>query len=134
MNRKQRNVGLALLAFCLLLLWLLRIYSGSRFHPVPGSPGPENRFWENPAFVAYSKHARCRMNCRQIDEYEVNEILRKGRLNTSRIRRDERGATYPLEGITRDKQRVRIVVAPRKNGVEVITCIDLDTDWSCDCP
>ena len=68
------------------------------------------------------------------DEYEVNEILRKGRLNTSRIRRDERGATYPLEGITRDKQRVRIVVAPRKNGVEVITCIDLDTDWPCDCP
>lgn len=73
------------------------------------------------------------MECRHIDEQEVAEILKKGTLNTSRIRRETRGTTYPLEGITRDKQRVRIVVAPRANGLEVVTCIDLDTDWPCDC-
>jgi hypothetical protein len=74
------------------------------------------------------------MECRHIDEQEVAEILKKGAVNTSRIRREKRGTTYPLEGITRDKQRVRIVVAPRANGLEVVTCIDLDTDWPCDCP
>jgi hypothetical protein len=40
--------------------------------------------------------------------------------------------TYPLEGVTRDKQRVRIVFAPKgQSEVLVVTCIDLDTDWPC---
>ena len=88
----------------------------------------------NPASISYSRHARCRMECRHIDETEVKEILEKGEINISRIQEDERGKTYPLEGITHDKQHVRIVFAPKKNNkLEVITCIDLDNDWPCDC-
>lgn len=84
--------------------------------------------------ILYSRHARCRMECRHIDESEVLEILKKGVLNTGKIRESEQGVSYPLEGVTHDNQRVRIVFAPKEaDQIEVVTCIDLDTDWPCDC-
>ena len=91
-------------------------------------------FNRNPEKITYTKHARCRMECRHIDETEVKEILATGQINTNKIQEDEKGKTYPLEGITHDKQHVRIVFAPKENNtVEVVTCIDLDTDWPCNC-
>jgi len=84
--------------------------------------------------IIYSRHARCRMECRYIDESEVKEILLKGKLNESKIQQSKKGVTYPLEGITHDKQHIRIVFAPKgRNAIEVVTCIDLDKDWPCDC-
>ena len=88
----------------------------------------------NASKIIFSNHARCRMACRHIDESEVKEILANGKINVNRIQQDERGTTYPLEGITHDRQRVRIVFASKgNNALEVVTCIDLDTDWACDC-
>jgi hypothetical protein len=82
----------------------------------------------------YSRHAKCRMECRKIDESEVKEILQKGEINFNKEQDGEKGVTYPLEGVTHDGQRVRIVFAPHENDVTVVTCIDLDTDWPCgDC-
>ena len=84
--------------------------------------------------IIYSKHARCRMECRYIDESEVKEILLMGKLNESKIQQSKKGTTYPLEGITHDKQHVRIVFAPKgRNIIEVVTCIDLDKEWPCNC-
>jgi hypothetical protein len=88
----------------------------------------------DPASLVYTKHARCRMNCRHIDESEVQEILKQGRINH---RKSEPAARpdpkYALEGTTHDGQHVRIVFAPARRGTVVITVIDLDTDWSCHC-
>ncbi|MDO9372764.1 MAG: DUF4258 domain-containing protein [Ferruginibacter sp.] len=83
--------------------------------------------------IIYSKHARCRMGCRQIDESEVEEILQTGQLNEAKIEEDQRGKTYPLEGMTHDRQRVRIVFAPKQAELVVVTVIDLEKDWSCNC-
>jgi hypothetical protein len=84
--------------------------------------------------LVITKHARCRMACRHIDESEIKEILQEGNVNVNKIEDDARGKTYPVEGTTHDKRRVRIVFAPKPNGeMVVVTCIDLDTDWSCDC-
>ena len=87
----------------------------------------------NASRILYSKHARCRMDCRHIDESEIKEILLTGTLNYSKIENDARGKSFPLEGTTHDNQRVRIVFAPKDDGLLVVTCIDLDRDWSCDC-
>jgi Domain of unknown function (DUF4258) len=38
----------------------------------------EDKFVRNTSKIVYTKHARCRMDCRQIDEAEVAEILEKG--------------------------------------------------------
>jgi hypothetical protein len=84
------------------------------------------------SYILYSKHARCRMECRHITEAEVKEILVEGKVNEHKEKEDERGTTYPLEGIA-DGHHLRIVFAPKGDIVEVVTCIDLDTDWPCDC-
>ncbi len=84
--------------------------------------------------INYSRHAKCRMECRHIDESEVKEILQKGEINYAKEQESEKGVTYPLEGVTHDGQHVRIVFAPNENNVTVVTCIDLDTNWPCgDC-
>ena len=83
--------------------------------------------------LIFSKHAKCRMDCRNIDESEVREILKNGIINHKMIQSDKRGMTYPVEGFTHDKQHVRIVFAPKKDALVVVTVIDLDTEWKCDC-
>lgn len=90
-------------------------------------------FNRNTSNLIFSKHAKCRMDCRKIDESEVREILKSGTINHKKIQSDKRGKTYPVEGYTHDKQHVRIVFAPKDDGLVVVTVIDLDTDWKCDC-
>ena len=102
---------------------------------VPPSDAPvrEEGLNRRTSHIIYSKHARCRMDCRHIDESEIKEILEKGTINYSKVEDDGRGKTYPLEGVTHDNQHVRVVFAPKDDGLLVVTCIDLDREWSCDC-
>lgn len=93
----------------------------------------EEGFNRHPEKIIYSKHAKCRMDCRHIDETEVKEVLDNGTVNYNKIEEDNRGKTFPLEGITHDKQHVRIVVASKRNDLVIVTVIDLDKDWYCDC-
>jgi hypothetical protein len=90
-------------------------------------------FNRNATHIIFSKHAKCRMDCRKIDESEVKEILKNGTINRKKIQNDKRGKTYPVEGFTHDKQHVRIVFAPKDDGLVVVTVIDLDREWKCDC-
>ena len=88
----------------------------------------------DPSSLVYSKHARCRMNCRHIDESEVADILRKGRINYRKsVPAARPDPKYALEGTTGDGQHVRIVFANAKRGTVVVTVIDLDRDWQCHC-
>ncbi|HTB51698.1 MAG TPA: DUF4258 domain-containing protein [Ferruginibacter sp.] len=97
-------------------------------------PEDEDVVNRNPAHLLYSKHARCRMECRHITETEIKEILSKGNINYDKIEPSPEGRIYPFEGITQEHQHLRIVFAPKgDNVVEVVTCIDLDTEWSCNC-
>lgn len=74
------------------------------------------------------------MHCRHITEDEIVSVLQKGKLNKNKSgiskKNDE---TYALEGWTNDNQHVRVVVTPEENGLLVITVIDLDQNWACDC-
>lgn len=103
--------------------------------PVPAITTTDNTapFNRHSGHLIYTKHAKCRMECRHIDESEVQEILDNGMVNYNKIEQSDKGKSYPLEGITHDKQHVRIVFAPKKENVVVVTVIDLDKDWYCDC-
>lgn len=84
--------------------------------------------------LVITKHARCRMECRAITEQEIKEILQIGNINYNKSNlKDERGPTYALEGYSADKQHLRIVVAPKKHEIVVVSCIDLDKEYKCDC-
>ena len=73
------------------------------------------------------------MECREIDESEVKEIWQKGILNEDKIEKSSKGSSYPLEGRTHDGQRVRIVFAPQGEKLVVVTVIDLEKEWACEC-
>ena len=84
--------------------------------------------------LVYTRHARCRMACRHIDDSEVREILEKGIINYSKSEPAGRpDPKFALEGITHDNQRVRIIFAPSEGKMVVITVIDLNGEWHCDC-
>jgi len=94
----------------------------------------DNEFDRNTTPIIYTKHARCRMDCRHIDESEVKEILQKGTINYAKSEpNDKPDPKYALEGITHDGQEVRIIFAPSPKGMVVITVIDLKEEWQCAC-
>jgi hypothetical protein len=86
-------------------------------------------------FLEYSNHAKCRMQCRKISQAEVEEIMKVGKVNYYKSDlKNARCPRYAVEGITMDNQKVRIVYAQCNEKTEVVTVIDLDTDWTCHCP
>ena len=127
---------IALLAAALLFFWVKKNQRGSS--PFNDSrnetkAAEKNGFDRNITNIVYSKHARCRMDCRMIDESEVKEILEKGILNEDRVETSSKGTSYPLEGRTHDGQKVRIVFAPQGEKLVVVTVIDLQREYTCDC-
>lgn len=89
----------------------------------------------NPSTINYSKHAKCRMDCRKVSEAEVVDILKNGTINYKKS--DLKGADcnkrYAVEGISKDQQKLRIIFAPCNTEITVVTCIDLGKDWECSC-
>ena len=88
----------------------------------------------NSPHLILTKHAKCRMECRDITEDEIKEILHDGNINYNKSDlNNERGATYAVEGYSHDHQHLRIIFAPKKDELVVVTCIDIDKEWHCDC-
>lgn len=87
------------------------------------------------SYIEYTEHAKCRMSCRKISQAEVEDMMEAGKLNYRKS--DVKGIpcpVYAVEGITHDSQRVRIIFGQCDYKTKVITVIDLETDWTCDCP
>ncbi len=81
----------------------------------------------------FTKHARCRMKCRHITQEEIKEIVQKANVNYKKSDLEAaQGPKYALEGVTsKDKQHVRIIVAPKERHLSIVTVIDLEEDWEC---
>jgi hypothetical protein len=87
------------------------------------------------SYIEYSNHAKCRMGCRKISQAEVEEIMLDGKINYNKSDlKNSRCPRYAVEGVTTDNQKVRIVFAQCNEKTQVVTVIDLDTEWSCNCP
>lgn len=86
--------------------------------------------------LIYTKHARCRMECRHISEKEVAYVLKNGKVNMVKSDVDNAPCPkYAIEGETATKERVRIVFADCPDATKVVTTIDLknDDDRNCHC-
>jgi hypothetical protein len=75
------------------------------------------------------------MSCRHIDESEIMGILESGTINykKSELQASECKKKYAVEGYSKDNQHLRVIFAPCGNEETVVTCIDLNTEWTCDC-
>lgn len=87
------------------------------------------------SMLEYTRHARCRMQCRSITQAEVEGVMKDGRINyrKSNVKANP-CPLYAVEGYTADNQHVRVVFAQCNEKTKVVTCIDLDKEWQCDCP
>jgi hypothetical protein len=137
MNKNWSKYRLFVIAAIVLAVFLIRtvypLFKGSTktFQTTQQSTAELNRNINN---LILTKHARCRMACRDITEEEIKEILHDGNINYNKSDlNDKRGATYALEGYSHEHQHLRIVFAPKQNELVVVTCIDLDKEWQCDC-
>lgn len=103
--------------------------------PKPATNNVPGALLNREARLEFTKHARCRMECRHVTEQEVAEILQKGEVNLEKSNPNDRPCpTFALEGYSHEGQHLRIVFAPcDKNSARVVTCIDLDQDWTCHC-
>jgi hypothetical protein len=102
----------------------------------PSSEADRNHgFDRRVSYIEYTQHAKCRMGCRKISQAEVEEIMKDGKINYNKSDVNASPCpSYALEGVTKDDQYVRIVFGQCDLKTKVITVIDLNTDWSCDCP
>jgi len=122
---------------CILIFSLLtadlscrRGHSGNNPSPGISKEEPFNRHGE----LVLTRHARCRMDCRHITVREIREILDSGIINYSKSESEAHpDPKYALEGFTAEQQHLRIIVAPEANKLIIITCIELDVEWTCHC-
>lgn len=84
--------------------------------------------------LVYTKHAKCRMECRHITEEEIREVILEGTINEQKSN-DRPGdcPTYSLEDDTKEGQHLRIVFAKCADVTKVVTCIDRGKEFDCDC-
>lgn len=141
MKRAAPLVVLAVLAVAVFIIKQCKHGSSSpaekpRSSQVPAGEVNRNRgFDRRVSYLQYSNHAKCRMACRHITQGEVEETMRDGKVNYNKSDlQNARCPRYAVEEVTKDNQRVRIVFAQCDKYTEVVTVIDLDTEWTCDCP
>lgn len=84
--------------------------------------------------LTYSKHALCRMACRNISKEEIGAVLKSGSVNFKKSKVHETPCpSYALEGRSKDGQNLRIIFAKCDSVTTVITAIDLDRKYNCKC-
>jgi len=87
--------------------------------------------------VKLTYHARCRMDCRHITAYEIQEILNKKQLNEQKTDREHSPGECPAlayEGRTSaDKQKIRVILGDCLTNPIIITVIDLENEYQCSC-
>jgi uncharacterized DUF497 family protein len=124
---------LAILFLVMILLWQGRRWLPAR--QTEANPAVITDLQKSQQRLVYTRHARCRMACRGVTEAEVEGIWRHGAVNARKSNpQDQPCPTWALEGYAADRQHLRIVFATCGNEIKVITCIDLERDFSCSCP
>jgi hypothetical protein len=74
------------------------------------------------------------MDCREITEAEIASVIQSGTINTKKSdSRDKPCPTIAYEGTGTDGHKLRIVIADCESNDKVVTVIDLDQDYFCEC-
>ena len=119
-----------------LLLLVIAVFFFKQYrHNYSTAARDKRDFERHVSYLQYSNHAKCRMECRHITQEEVEKAMRDGEINYAKSDiQNPRCPRYALEDVTKDNQHVRIIFAQCNGYTEVVTVIDLDTEWTCDCP
>ena len=135
-NKFSLLTFVVIIFLALLTLWVRKCSNSNdnfKERPISAQVGD----WRHHKLI-FTKHARCRMECRDISESEIADILVTGIINESKSKEADAEAsgqcpTFALEGKTDDGQNVRIVFGACEKITKVITAIDLGAEHECDC-
>jgi hypothetical protein len=124
---KKRNVRLPLFLLALVfIVFLIRRWN---------EPERKEAFDRMPARVIFTPHARCQMDCRQISQEEVKEIMQKGIINFNKSNRMARPCpVFTLQGRTSGGASIRVFFSQCPGETTVISCYILGEITDCHCP
>ncbi|MER3497973.1 MAG: hypothetical protein C4308_04735 [Chitinophagaceae bacterium] len=138
MNLKKAIPYFILVAVASLLFFIRRCQHESNQKNGLANENSVNRnhgFDRRISFLEYTRHAKCRMDCRMITEDEIKKIMQSGQINYRKSDiKDKPCPTYAVEGKTEDNQKIRVVFAQCDEKTKVVTVIDISKEWQCDCP
>jgi hypothetical protein len=124
----KKKINIYLIAFIAIIIIIAKGISGFK------KENAHSENFRNASRLILTNHVKCRMECRQITIEEIKEILEKGDINRAKSGIGSKGdSTFALEGYGDNNQHIRVVVAPENEGLVVITCIDLNKEWPCNC-
>ncbi|WP_222164947.1 DUF4258 domain-containing protein [Edaphocola aurantiacus] len=131
-KRSKKMVSVLLIIVFATVFILITRKTTKQDQPTPAHSGQTVIAPDAP--LQYTKHARCRMDCRGISEAEVREVLREGHINYQKSDlNDTPCPTYAIEDRVAEGQDLRIVFGICDQSVKVITCIDLSEEHDCAC-
>jgi len=116
-----------------LLAFLILGYIGQKQDYAPFSKKEKNSSYSKN--IVLTKHAKCRMKCRNINQAEIEEVLAKGKINWRKTKKNAKPCpvkAYEYRTKT-DNQMTRVVAADCSNNTKIITVIDLDRNYNCYC-
>jgi hypothetical protein len=136
-KRPNSKVTLITLLILAIIAWGVRKCKNTGQNYPDRTVNTESGDWRHHKLY-YTKHATCRMECRDITKEEVEYVLQNGTINSAKSEEmdDEatgRCDTYALEANTKDGQHVRVVFGACDKVTKVITAIDLGKEHLCDC-
>ena len=123
--------------FVIILLLAVAAYIFQHFFENPGGSNVCSFDKRVPSQeLRYVEHAKCRMQCRDVDRELVEEVYEEGALNCGKS--DPAGKRnghprYALEMADGRRGRVRLIIEENAGEHIVITVIRLDEEDHCDC-
>lgn len=114
-----------------LLLAVLALF----FKMIRHEPVQKEAFNRHPSHLYFTRHARCRMDCRHITEAAIHEIMQGGIINVNKSSPNDKPCpTYAIQGTTHEGESLRVIFGQCDDETKIITCYNLKEDFECHCP
>lgn len=124
---KPGNVILSLLV---VLALLVLVWARMRYM----KPEKKPAFKRNPARIAYSTQALCRMDCYSLDANDITRLFKTGVADLSAPAKKEKSCpVFILKGNVKGGMNLNIEVRQCGNVATVLTCQLLSEIIACDC-
>ena len=125
---RSRNVIITLLfVLALLVFTFIRVQYWE--------PKKKLSFNRNPSRIEYTQLALCLMDCHHISANDIAEIIKTGKINTSKTKLKEKPfPEFTIEGITKNKLSLSVVIIQSGNVAKIKRCNRSDEVFICNCP
>ncbi len=125
----MRTTGAKIVFFLIVILFVIALIFRWQ------EPVRKEAFNRNPKELVYTKHALCRMVCREISKEDIDEVIKKGAINFNRSNRREAPCpVFAIQARISTGEYLRVIFAQCDDVTKVVTGYNLEQDFDCYCP